>query len=588
MVLRVRRVVAFLLFAMFGTAMTGCVDLSTEGEQQAQAALVTIYSGGDIITMDQATPTAEAIAVRDGKIIAVGSLSSVKAAVGAGVITQVDLQGRTLLPGFIDAHGHISFTANLLASVNLASPPVGSAETVDDIVALLKAAKEKNPQAPWITGWGYDDSLLKEKRHPTRADLDKVSADIPIFLIHVSGHLASCNSKCLEIGGIDASTADPEGGVIQRWPDSDEPNGVLEESASALIQRLLPVPNNEQRRQLIRAAQDYYTSYGLTTIQDGATYAPEIALLRDMAQKGELYVDVVGYEFYHTKNYSSADNANGAQAQPIQFSDQYNGHYRVGGRKLMLDGSPQGKTAYLTKPYLQAPQGQDEEYRGYPALVQQTVNDYVDTAFAAGIPIIAHANGDAAADQLIQAVRLANENYGKADRRTVMIHAQTVREDQLDAMQTEGIVPSYFASHTFYWGDWHRDSVFGVERASRISPLKTTADRNMPYTTHNDTPVVPPDMMRLLWASVNRITRSGKVLGEQQRVSVMEGLKAMTINAAYQYFEEQQKGSISVGKLADLVILDQNPLKVDKLAIKDIVVVETIKEGESVYRRPAE
>jgi predicted amidohydrolase YtcJ len=168
-----------------------------------------------------------------------------------------------------------------------------------------------------------------------------------------------------------------------------------------------------------------------------------------------------------------------------------------------------------------------------------------------------------------------------------MIHAQTVREDQQDAMRDEGIVPSYFAAHTFYWGDWHRDSVFGVERASRISPLKTTADRGMPYTIHNDTPVVPADMMRLWWAAVNRITRSGQVLGEAQRVSAAEALKAITINGAYQYFEEDRKGSIEVGKLADFVILESNPLKAEPMAIKDIAVLETIKEGVSVYRRNA-
>ena len=166
-----------------------------------------------------------------------------------------------------------------------------------------------------------------------------------------------------------------------------------------------------------------------------------------------------------------------------------------------------------------------------------------------------------------------------------MIHAQTVREDQLDAMRDADLIPSYFSAHTFYWGDWHRDSVFGPERAARISPLKSTVDRDMRYTTHNDTPIVPPDMMRLLWASVNRVTRSGQILGDAQRISPLEALKAITINGAYQYFEEQQKGSIEVGKLADFVILSENPLTVAPMDNVDISVLETFKEGVSVYRK---
>jgi predicted amidohydrolase YtcJ len=185
---------------------------------------------------------------------------------------------------------------------------------------------------------------------------------------------------------------------------------------------------------------------------------------------------------------------------------------------------------------------------------------------------------------MINAVAAASEKFGKADRRPVMIHAQTAREDQIDRMIEEGIVPSYFVAHTFYWGDWHRDSVFGVERASRISPLRSSTDKGLRHTIHNDTPVVPANMMRLLWTAVNRITRSGKVLGEAQRATVMEGIKAMTLDGAYQFFEEDSKGSIEAGKRADLVILDKNPMKVDPIDIKDIAILETIKDGETVFK----
>ncbi|MFT6047180.1 MAG: putative amidohydrolase YtcJ, partial [Arenicella sp.] len=273
----------------------------------------------------------------------------------------------------------------------------------------------------------------------------------------------------------------------------------------------------------------------------------------------------------------------GERLSEFPSSNDYDNHFRVGGIKLVLDGSPQGKTAWMTQPYLHPPHGQKEGYTGYATLKDEQVQSFIDRAFESSTQVLAHANGDAAADQLIKVITAANAEQGKADRRTVMIHAQTVREDQIDSMLAQGINPSYFSAHTFYWGDWHRDSVFGVERASRISPLRSSADKGLRYTTHNDTPIVPPDMMRLLWASVNRVTRSGQVLGEAQRATVGEALKSITIDAAYQYFEEDRKGSITVGKMADFVVLDENPLKVAPDAIKDIAVLQTIKDGVAVF-----
>jgi predicted amidohydrolase YtcJ len=193
---------------------------------------------------------------------------------------------------------------------------------------------------------------------------------------------------------------------------------------------------------------------------------------------------------------------------------------------------------------------------------------------------MAHANGDAAADMLIKAVTDADI---ASDHRTVMIHAQTVREDQLDKMKGLGIIPSYFSTHTFYWGDWHRDSVFGEERAMRISPTKSSLDRKMPFTVHNDAPVVPPDMIRLLWSTTNRKTRSGKVLGDEQKISTYEALKAITINAAYQHFEDDIKGSIEVGKLADFVVLSADPLSIPSESLLDLQIVSTFSHGKEIF-----
>ncbi len=566
-----------------GCCCVGLLACSDKASQQAaesananaaSSPATTMYVNGHIITVNEQQPQAEALAVRDGKILAVGSRADVEAAAGDQV-TERDLQGNTLLPGFIDAHGHITYTNSLQLSANLASPPVGPVENIAGLIDVLKAHAEKLPDAPWIVGFGYDDSLMAENRHPTREELDQVSLEQPVAITHVSGHLMSCNSKCLELSGITAQTPDPDGGIIRRQADG-EPDGVLEETAMYAPRKAMPALDVETQVQLMKKTQADYASFGLTTIQDGATMDESLQVLRTAAEQGLLYLDVVSFPYM-------SYGIDGLKKHPP--SSEYDNHHRIGGMKLTLDGSPQGKTAWLTKPYFHPPHGQTEDYAGYPTLPDEQVQAFVNYSFSNNIPLLMHANGDAAADQMIRTVRAANEEFGKTDRRPVMIHAQTAREDQIDAMLNEGIVPSYFVAHTFYWGDWHRDSVFGEERAARISPLRSSVDKGLTFTIHNDTPVVPADMMRLLWAAVNRVTRSGKVLGEAQRATVMEGIKAMTLDAAYQFFEEDSKGSLEVGKRADLVILDQNPLQVDPMSIKDIAILETIKDGKTVFTR---
>jgi predicted amidohydrolase YtcJ len=278
-------------------------------------------------------------------------------------------------------------------------------------------------------------------------------------------------------------------------------------------------------------------------------------------------------------SYPIGQNGLDKNLDSINFGS-YEGRLKIGGIKLILDGSPQGKTAYLTEPYYKPPHSESDSYKGYPLIPQSEVSKWVKKYADLNIPIMAHANGDAAADMLIKAVKDADIN---SDHRTIMIHAQTVREDQLDQMKELKIIPSYFSTHTFYWGDWHRDSVFGEDRAMRISPTKSTLNRNMPFTVHNDAPVVPPDMIRLLWSTTNRKTRSGKVLGEEQKISTYSALEAMTINAAYQHFEDDIKGSIEVGKLADLVVLSEDPLSIDTKNLLEVSVVATFSRGVEVF-----
>ena len=532
-----------------------------------------ILSSSNVILMN-ADKDAEplSIAIADKEIVWIGSIKEGKKIQGK----HLDYGDQSILPGFIDAHGHASFVAFSTQVANIASKPVGPVNAIENIQSELREFINKGNLKPgeWVIGMGYDDSLLEEQRHPTREDLDAVSKINPIYLIHVSGHLGAANTLGLSLANITSESQDPPGGKIRREMNSSQPNGVLEETAAYPVQQLAMASYKDPMGSVVKAMQ-VYASNGITTAQDGASNQSSIGLLQAADAQNLLTIDVISFPI--------AQGVPDESIQSLNFGS-YSGRLKMGGVKLILDGSPQGKTAYITKPYLVPPHGQDEQYKGYPLIPQESVDKLINKYSMAEIPIMAHANGDAAADMLLEAVRKSSIS---SDHRTVMIHAQTVREDQLDQMKELKIIPSYFSTHTFYWGDWHRDSVFGNERASRISPTNSTLKRGMPFTVHNDAPIVPPDMIRLLWSTTNRLTRSGKVLGPDQRISTYEALKAMTINAAYQHFEEDIKGTIEVGKLADLVVLSENPLSMQIQDLLNISVVATYSHGQEIYQANA-
>ena len=529
-----------------------------------------IISSNKVILMNgKEEPQPLSIAIKNKKIAWIGSHEDAKNIQGK----HIDFGNQAILPGFIDAHGHASYLAFATQVANIASPPVGKIKTIEDLQAeLRKFIKDSNLQpGEWLMGLGYDDSLLAEQRHPTKEDLDQVSTEHPIYLIHVSAHLGAANSMGLALANINSDTPDPSGGKIRRYENSSEPNGVFEETAAYPVQQLAMSAYKDPIGS-VKKAMEIYASHGITTAQDGASSPETIGLMQAADAQGMINLDVISYPV--------GQNGLDTILETINFGS-YKGRVKVGGIKLILDGSPQGKTAYLTEPYYKPPHSESESYKGYPLIPQKEVSKWVSRYADLNIPIMAHANGDAAADMLIKAVKNADMNK---DHRTIMIHAQTVREDQLDQMKELKIIPSYFSTHTFYWGDWHRDSVFGVDRAMRISPTRSTLDRKMPFTVHNDAPVVPPDMIRLLWSTANRITRSGKILGPEQKISTYSALEAMTINAAYQHFEDSIKGTIEVGKLADLVVLSEDPLSMPADELLKLKVMATYSHGKEIFK----
>ncbi len=537
-----------------------------------------IFIGDHIITVDSTAVNVTAVAVAGQNIVATGSAEEVLKLKKSSTRI-VELGNNALVPGFIDAHGHMTGVAKLTEIINLASPPVGRVENIDDIVALIESKIDTQKLVPgtWVLGFGYDDSLLEEKRHPNRDDLDRVSSDHPVLLTHVSGHLATVNSAALRQQKIDQNTENPPGGVIRRRPGSREPNGVLEETAMGLFSRNLMAPMKDDKfEHLVRQAVQRYTSYGITTIQDGGTNMADIERLRAAANRKPYAADVVVFPWSN----SFDDN----QLAAIEAEPSYTNGLRLGGIKFGLDGSPQGRTAFLSQPYNEGPPGAAPDYRAYPTYPAEKLNPKIARLLERGTPTLVHANGDAAIDMLLDGVTAAFDNKELSDHRTVIIHAQLMRKDQLERTKKLGLVPSYYSAHPFFWGDWHRRS-FGEERAAFISPAAETARMQIPFTIHNDAPIVPPDMMRLMWVAVNRKTRSDFVLGPDQRLTPMQALHAITLGAAYQYFEENKKGSITPGKQADLVILERNPLLANPDTLKDISIIETFARGQSVFKK---
>lgn len=540
-----------------------------------------IYINAQIVTMNEAQPSAQALAIKDGILIAVGDQQSVLAHKSA-TTKVIDLKGKTLLPGFVDAHGHVSMTGLQAVSANLLPAPDGKGNSIAALQQILKeyAATPLARSKGIIIGFGYDDAQLKERRAPTRQELDAVSRDKPVLVIHQSGHLGVLNTKALQMVGLNADSKDPEGGQIQREADGKTPNGVLEETAWFASGMKLIQPSPADYAAMLLAGQQLYARFGFTTGQDGRSDENSNKTWAALAQGNKMLIDVVSYPdlaMPFTEEFMrSAWNQRA-----------YRGHFRVGGVKLSLDGSPQGKTAFLSHPYHVPPKGKPADYRGYPTFRDDEAERLIDKAYANNWQLLVHANGDAAADQMLSSVGKAVAKYGLLDRRNVMIHAQTVREEQLDAMQRLGIVPSFFGMHAYYWGDWHRDETLGPQRADRISPAMSALRRGMKFTQHHDAPVAFPDAIAILDAVVNRRTRSRDILGPDQRLPIGVALKSITLWAAWQHFEDGSKGSIEPGKLADLVVLSANPMTIDPEQLRSIQVLETIKEGNTVYQAKA-
>lgn len=535
------------------------------------------YYNGTIITMrGEAPEAAQAVLTADGTILAVGSAEAVEEARKAAgldkdAVVMRDLKGSFMMPAFMDSHSHITAVMQVFGYENLKD-----VKNFQELLERLTAFKDRAKIKPgeWIIGIGYDHNFLEEQNHPDKFILDRAFSENPVMLSHTSGHMGVVNSLALEQMNLTAETKNPEGGVIGRVTGSEEPNGYLEETAFTGAGSIVPKPDMEQLVKQFTMAEQLYLQNGITTVQDGFTGAGEWFMLKYMADKGILTTDIVAYV--------DMKSAGDLLKQNKEYEGQYLDHLRIGGYKIFLDGSPQGRTAWLTKPYEEAEEG----YCGYPIYKDEEVEQFFTTALKEKRQLLVHCNGDAAADQMIGACKRAKEKTGIDPSliRPVMIHAQLVRLDQLKPMADLSVTASFFVAHTYYWGEIHRKNL-GNSRAMRISPLRSALATHVNVTLHQDSPVIDPNMLETIWCAVNRISRDETVMGEAERITPYEALQAVTLHTAYQYGEEASKGSIEVGKKADFVILSDDPMKIDPMLIRSIYVLETIKDGKTLYKR---
>ena len=478
----------------------------------------------------------------------------------------IDARGGTVLPGFIDNHFHVMQTA-----VNMMSVDLGGARSHRELGEMLAAAEKREGA---VLGCQVEESQFEEKRFPDRYVLDKYCSDSPVVLFSKEYHVSMLNTHALLYYKVPFSLEGVE------LDGSGLPTGIFRRNANYVLRsnvlRSLP---DEFRMEAIHLAMSRLLENGITTCQEGATTADFAALFCGLANKGLLKMDVVSYPMY-------GEDVDKILADHEPFvSQDYTGHFRIGGLKMFFDGSPQGRTAWMTEPYTPGDEG--EGYCGYGTMTDKAAYDFMRKAIDGNHQLLAHTNGDAAADQYLRVYKRALEdspNPDKASLHPVMIHCQTARRDQYEQMAEINMIPSIFASHIWYWADVHLKN-FGPVRGGRVSACHDALECGLPFTFHTDTPVLRPNFFEAVWCAAKRVTKGGAQLDENQKISVYEGLKAITVNGAFQYGELDRKGTLEAGKLADFCIVEKNPLKIELDEVRNLRVLETVKEGETVWTR---
>lgn len=568
-----------LLFFLFLGAINSFAGINSDEK---------LYYNGTVLTLDKNGAIEESIYIKDGKIVEVGKSNNLLKKFDNKSIQKIDLQGKTISPGFIDIHSHFMNALRISDWANVSAPPVGKAKSIDNILEILKNHKLKQniKDGEWIIGYGYDENYLD--KNLTKFDLDKEFPNNPILILHVSNHGGVLNSLGLNSFNINKDTPTPKGGVISRVPGTNEPEGLLMETAFLEVFAKLPQPSNQELLEKFDIAQQTYAKEGYTTIQEGATHANELKLLKKASNNNKLYIDIVSLPLITEVPTLVSEylvNPNDKKINMENINEQfggYNKNLKIGGIKLIVDGSPQGKTASFKEELKTPGPNGEKHWKGESLLDQESLNKVYKKLVDNNIKVWTHANGDNGIDMVIEAVKSTGGKKGDG-RRDIVIHSQIMHPYQLDEYVNLGLSPSFFTNHVYFWGDVHIKNL-GEKLASGISPMNSANKKGLITTNHTDFSITPLNPFMTMWTATNRTTKEGKLLGESERVSNLDALKAITVNAAWQLGEEDSKGTLEPGKMGDFVILSENPLEVSKEKLLDLQVIETIKNGKTVYK----
>ncbi len=535
-----------------------------------------LFFNGHILSMDNHQEY-EAVLTENGKIIGTGSLQAMET-LANGQATKIDLKGNTMVPGFIDGHSHISMDAESSLLVDLTP-----ANSVPELLEIIQKAYDNIPVADrradqFLIGTGYHNSSYPNQEQPTAQELDAISPVMPIALGNDSGHSGVYNTAALRYFGITDDVVAKPGEVYGRYPDGPlkgKLNGFVAENSYWDLQPKTPQPSVQLCVDQMKDTQLTYLAAGITFGHSGMVSQRVFDILSTAAQQKKLMFPIVGYV-------QQAATPKLFAAHP-EYHD-YNNNFKLGGIKLFVDGSPQQRTAWMTTPYLTGPANN----YGTSRHTDQEIYDILKTSLVDyKTTVIIHNNGDAAAQAIIDNLLKIKKDFGLTDlRRLCFIHDQFMRPDQIQSLKDLGVTLSFFVTHIYEWGDIHITNT-GFEKAQYISACKSALDNHIPFSFHDDTPVLQPDYMMAMYCAVNRKTKSGVQLAESEKITPYDALYAITMNAAYQYYEENNRGSITTGKVANFVILDHNPLTCDPEIIKDIKIIDTYLDGECVYHNPS-
>ena len=549
-------------------------DAAEAEERMADA----VYHTGKIYTVNADQPWAQAVAIRDGKIMYVGSDDAVRIHIGADT-ELYDLRGRMMLPGFQDAHVHPLYSGLEALSCDLAGPTHDLTRYRSTIVACAAT----NPDSPWITGGGWLMSVFGPGGKPSKSILDELVADRPVYLTSADGHTGWANSDALQVAGITKDTPDPVDGFIDRNPETGDAIGSLQEGAMTLMEEHLPEPSHDQRVAALKYALEVMHGYGITSFQKAYASESDLKVYAQLDRDGELNMRVVAALLW--------DNF-GTEEQLAVFQDQRQryskGHLRPTSVKIFIDGVMENYTAVMLDPYLV-----ESGTRGISMIDPDFLMDAVTAIDAAGFQVHFHALGDGAVRLALDAIEQAREQNGDSDLRHHLSHLQVIHPDDIPRFHELGAVAN-FQPLWAYADEYITDLTWpfvSEETARWIYPIKSVIDTGATVAFGSDWSVSTVDPLPQIETAITRIdavTNDSVEMNPEQRITLEQAIAAFTISAAFVNHQEQETGSIEVGKLADLVVLDRNLFDIDASEISDAKVLVTLFEGKAVYGTPAE